>query len=107
MLVTNLGGPEETIRKLHLAETDYCCHRYVKKGCCPADPAVFYSRTRWAVSSIVLIRTFLVGLQALILAISSQMALVRLLSLLLSLFSAGLVGFAVSSLVNLCKQFLV
>jgi len=107
MLVTNLGGPDETIWKLQHADSDYCCHRYVKKGCCPSDPAVFYSRTRMALSSIVLLRTLLVGLEALLVALLSQTTLLRLLTLLLSLGSTGLVVFAMSSLVNLCKQFAI
>eukprot|EP00597_Dinobryon_sp_UTEXLB2267_P006216 CAMPEP_0170067492 /NCGR_PEP_ID=MMETSP0019_2-20121128/6818_1 /TAXON_ID=98059 /ORGANISM="Dinobryon sp., Strain UTEXLB2267" /LENGTH=328 /DNA_ID=CAMNT_0010274893 /DNA_START=320 /DNA_END=1306 /DNA_ORIENTATION=- len=104
MLVTNLGGPDETILKLQHADSDYCCHRYVKKGCCPSDPAVFYSRTRMAVSSIVLVRTFLVGLEALLVAVLPPTALLQLLCLLLSLGSAGLVAFAMSSLVNLYER---
>lgn len=103
LLVTNLGGPNETIRKLSVAESDYCCHRYCRKGCCPADPTTFYRRTRISIKSIVLGRTLLVAIAAALSAsASANTPACRAASLLLSISSAGILAFAMSSLVNLC-----
>lgn len=66
LVVTNLGGPSETVRYIQDANNPICCTKLFCSSCCPTDSARFYARVLSALFHFVTTRMVVVCLSVII-----------------------------------------
>ena len=96
MITTNLGGPAAVVDLMYQSQKKLFC-----SCCCPADSAIFYQKTTWAIFHLFITRSILSVISTIVFYTSGEEGKVVFMSI--NCLSAVILFYGVICLVNLCK----
>lgn len=98
LMVTNLGGPTETVNYLNASNKPLFFH-----CCCPTTKRKFYRQATWNLFHIVVTRVCVIFLSVICSYFAKKYRLAKLLSVLFSLIALIQLIYGLAAVVNLCK----
>lgn len=97
MITTNLGGPAAVVDLMYQSQRKLFC-----SCCCPADSAVFYQKTTWAIFHLFITRSILSIISAIVFYGGGEKG--KIVFMFINVLSAVVLFYGVVCLVNLCKS---
>ena len=97
LITINLGGPAATVDLMYHSGRKLFC-----SCCCPADSALFYQKTSWAIFHLFITRSILSIISAVVFYAGSGSG--KMAFMFINCISAVILFYGVACLVNLCES---